>query len=358
MVVRPLDAAGAASASASPVVRTIVGGSDARAWDEFVHGHPEGTFFHLSQWRDVIQRAFGHPVHYLFAEIDGAVCGVLPLVHVKSLLFGNALVSTPFCVYGGIVADGNAAREALARRACDLAHELGVDYLEMRNRTQQHPDWPSKDLYVTFRREISAESEKNMLAIPRKQRAMVRKGIQKSLRSEIDTDVLRLYQIYSESLRNLGTPVFSRKYLEILHNVFGESCEIRTILTGEEPIASVLSFYFRDEVLPYYGGGTHAARAVAGNDFMYWEVMEAARRRGTRIFDFGRSKHGTGSFEFKQHWGFEPQPLCYEYYFVKARTVPNLSPTNPKYQYFIRLWRRLPLKVTWLVGPFLASYLG
>jgi FemAB-related protein (PEP-CTERM system-associated) len=146
--------------------------------------------------------------------------------------------------------------------------------------------------------------------------------------------------------------------LGILQEVFGERCEVRTIVNGAEAVASVLSFYFRDEVLPYYGGGTAAARAVAGNDFMYWEVMEAARLRGLRIFDFGRSKRGTGAFDFKEHWGFEPERLWYEYYLVKARSIPNLSPTNPKYQHFIRLWRRLPLKVTWLVGPFLANYLG
>ena len=348
----------AARADSLLAVRKLVGDADAHGWNEFVERHPEGTFFHLSQWRDVISRAFGHPVHYLFAERNGEIRGVLPLAHVKSLLFGNALVSTPFCVYGGIVADDADAHEALTRHACDLAHRLGVDYLEMRNRKQQHPEWESKDLYVTFRRQILAESEKNMLAIPRKQRAMVRKGIQKNLRSEVDSDVDRHYRIYSESLRNLGTPPFSRKYLGILQEVFGERCEVRTIVNGAEAVASVLSFYFRDEVLPYYGGGTAAARAVAGNDFMYWEVMEAARLRGLRIFDFGRSKRGTGAFDFKEHWGFEPERLWYEYYLVKARSIPNLSPTNPKYQHFIRLWRRLPLKVTWLVGPFLANYLG
>jgi FemAB-related protein (PEP-CTERM system-associated) len=349
---------GAARSETLPVVRALLGDASTRAWNEYVERHPDGTFFHLSQWRDVIRRAFGHSVHYLFAERNGEIRGVLPLVHVRSLLFGNALVSTPFCVYGGIVADDANAHAALTQHACELAHRLGVDYLEMRNRKQQHPEWQSKDLYVTFRRAILAEADENMLAIPRKQRAMVRKGIQKNLRSEVDADVDRNYDIYSESLRNLGTPAFSRKYLKILKEVFGDRCEVRTIVSGVEPIASVLSFYFRDEVLPYYGGGTAAARAVAANDFMYWEVMEAARRRGLRIFDFGRSKRGTGSFDFKEHWGFQPEPLCYEYYLVKARAVPNLSPTNPKYQRFIRLWRRLPLKVTWLVGPFFANYLG
>jgi FemAB-related protein (PEP-CTERM system-associated) len=140
--------------------------------------------------------------------------------------------------------------------------------------------------------------------------------------------------------------------------VFGESCDIVNILKGERLVASVLNFYFRDEVLPYYGGGTLEARAVAGNDFMYWSVMERAREKGCRIFDYGRSKRGTGAFDFKTYWGFEPEQLYYEYFLVKRREMPNLSPTNPKYGKAIELWRRLPLKLTQLIGPPIAKYLG
>jgi len=329
-----------------------------RAWDDFVLAHDDGTFFHLAGWEEVLRRAFGHRTHYLVALEQDAVRGVLPLAQVKSLLFGHSLVSTPFCVYGGILAADEAARAALEARACDLARELGVGYLEMRNRRRQHPDWPSKDLYVTFRKAIAAESEPNMLAIPRKQRAMVRKGIQKGLRSEIDAKVDRHYAMYSESLRNLGTPVFPKRYLEILQDVFGKDCEVLTVLNGDEAVASVLSFYFRDEVLPYYGGGTRAARSVSGNDFMYWEVMERARQGGRRLFDYGRSKRGTGSFDFKTYWGFEPEPLYYEYFLVGDREMPNLSPTNPKYEALIRVWRRLPLALTQRIGPLVAKYLG
>jgi FemAB-related protein (PEP-CTERM system-associated) len=228
----------------------------------------------------------------------------------------------------------------------------------MRNRRRQHPDWPVKDLYVTFRKAIDRDSEKNMLAIPRKQRAMVRKGIKEELHAEIDESVDRHYDLYSESLRNLGTPVFSKRYLEILKETFGEACDIVTILKGDRPVASVLNFYFRDEVLPYYGGGTQEARAVAGNDFMYWQVMERGREKGCRIFDYGRSKRGTGAFDFKTYWGFEPEQLYYEYYLVKRREVPNLSPTNPKFGKAIELWRRMPLRLTQIVGPPVAKYLG
>jgi len=328
------------------------------AWDAFVLAHPEGTFFHLSKWQSVLQRAFGHRTHYLIAERNGEVCGVLPLAEVRSLLFGHSLVSTPFCVYGGIVAADAPAFAALEKHACELATRLGVSHLEMRNRRRQHPGWPVKDLYVTFRKSINADSEANMLGIPRKQRAMVRKGIQKELRAEVDGSVDRAYEMYSESLRNLGTPVFSPRYMRILKETFGEDCEVLTVMHGSEPVASVMSFLFRDEVLPYYGGGTHAARPVAGNDFMYWEVMERARQQGRAIFDYGRSKLGSGSFDFKKNWGFEPEPLYYEYFLVRAREMPNLSPTNPKYSLFIRMWQKLPVAVTRIVGPWLARHLG
>ncbi len=332
--------------------------SDLARWNAFVLGHPQGTFFHRAEWQQVLVRAFRHKTHYLLAERGGQVCGVLPLAQVKSALFGHSLVSTPFCVYGGILSADAAAHAALEKAACELGRQLGVDYVEMRNRQRSHPEWPCKDLYFTFRRPIDADAEKNMLAIPRKQRAMVRKGIQKNLRSELDAGTERLFAIYSESLRNLGTPVFSPRYLQILQETFGADCEVLTVLADTQPIASVLSFYFRDEVLPYYGGSVTAARAVAGNDFMYWQVMERARERGSKVFDFGRSKRETGAFDFKSNWGFEPEPLCYEYFLVKARSMPDLSPKNPKYERMIHLWRRLPVPITRLVGPPVARYLG
>jgi FemAB-related protein (PEP-CTERM system-associated) len=228
----------------------------------------------------------------------------------------------------------------------------------MRNRRRLHPDWPSKDLHVTFRRPITSDAEKNLLAIPRKQRAMVRKAIQRGLQATLESDTGNLYAMYSESLRNLGTPVFGRRYLDLLQEVFGNDCEILCVRQDGRPIAAVLSFYFRREVLPYYGGGTATARAAAGNDFMYWAVMERARERGVDLFDFGRSKRESGSFDFKKNWGFEPEPLYYEYHLVRSRTVPNLSPTNPKYRMMIGLWQHMPLWLTRLVGPLVAGKLG
>jgi FemAB-related protein (PEP-CTERM system-associated) len=328
-------------------------------WDAFVDGCLEATFFHRSGWKDVIERSFGHRCYFLFAESQGIIRGILPLVHINSRLFGRSLVSSGFSVYGGPVALDAHTRHALDSEALRLAEQLNVDCLEYRLRAPAHTDWACKsELYVTFRKDLDPDPEKNLLAIPRKQRAMVRKGIKLGLEGEIDQTTDRFFALYAESVRNLGTPVFSRKFFRTLKDVFGPDCEILTVVHDGQAVAGVMSFLFRDEVLPYYGGGGIAARAVAGNDFMYWDVMRRACERGARVFDFGRSKRGTGSFSFKKHWGFEAVPLHYEYKLVRGREIPEINPTNPKYQALISMWRRLPLPVANFLGPFISRDLA
>lgn len=336
----------------------ILDNSNRARWDNFVQAASEATFFHQAGWKEVIERAFGHKTYFLYAENKGEITGILPLVHVNSLLFGNTLISTAFCVYGGIVAKDEASASELDKEACRLAEELGVDCLEIRNRVRKAPSRPYKDLYVTFRKELDPVLEKNMLAIPRKQRAMVRKGIEAGLSSSIDAGVERFYRAYSESVRNLGTPVFSKKYFRILKEVFEDQCEVLTVELNGNLVASVMSFYFKDEVLPYYGGGTELARHVKGNDFMYWEVMRRAVEKGVRIFDYGRSKIGTGSYGFKKNWGFTPEPLYYEFHLVKVDSLPDINPLNPKYRAFIAAWKHLPIPISQMIGPWLSKDLG
>jgi FemAB-related protein (PEP-CTERM system-associated) len=327
-------------------------------WDAFVDACPDASFFHKAGWRDVLIQAFGHRPYYLYAEDNGEIVGVLPLGHVKSRLFGNSLASTPFCVYGGAVAVSESVRLELETVACNLARELEVDYLELRNLSPSSAPRLRKDLYVTFRKVLEPELEKNLLAIPRKQRAMVRKGMSGGLVSVIDKSVDRFYETYAESVRNLGTPVFGKNLFQTLLKVFPKETEILSVELGGKVVSSVMSFYFRDEVAPYYGGGTAGARDLYANDFMYWEVMRRAVERGARVFDYGRSKKGTGSYRFKTHWGFEPAPLFYEYELVKAAAMPEINPLNPKYRLFIEGWKRLPLSVSKLIGPVLARNLG
>ena len=331
---------------------------DVARWDAFVFANPEATFFHRVGWKNVIERAFGHRTHYLLAERAGEVVGVLPLTEIKSRLFGHSLVSNIFCVYGGIAADDEAARAALDTTAQQLAQTLQVGHLEYRQLKPFHAEWPQQDLYFTFRKAIDPDIEANMLAIPRKQRAMVRKGIKNGLVAEIDTAVDRFFSLFADNVKRHGTPALPKRYFALLKAEFGTDCEILSVLHQGRVISSVLTFYFRNEVLPYYAGDAEDARHLAANDFKYWELMRRGCERGYTVFDYGRSKHGTGQFDFKKNWGFEAQPLHYEYYLVKAPRIPEHNPSNPKYRLFIEMWKRLPTPVANALGPYIVKHLG
>jgi FemAB-related protein (PEP-CTERM system-associated) len=331
----------------------------ASRWDAFVHACPEATFFHRAGWQRIMEQVFGHRTYFLYAERDGAIVGVLPLAQVKTLLFGHALVSLPFTVYAGVASQDEAAAAALEAEAERIARELGAEHLELRQMTRKHEGWPAQDLYVTFRKAILPEEEANMLAIPRKQRAMVRKGIKNGLVAQFDDHVDRFFALFSDNVHRHGTPALSKRYFEALRSTFGNDCSVMTVTTPEgKPLSSVLSFYFRDEILPYYAGDDEAARDLAANDFKYWELMRHACAKGLKIFDYGRSKVGTGPYAFKKNWGFEPQPLSYEFRLFKRDSIPQNNPNNPKYKLMIATWRRLPLPVANWLGPFVVRGLG
>ncbi len=332
---------------------------DTQRWESFVERCPDATFFHRLGWRQIIEGIFRHRTHYLVAEREGNLVGILPLAEVRTRFFGHTLVSLPFCVYGGPAADDSEAEQALIDAAKALARSLGVTHLELRNRTSKCPGWPQQDLYVTFRKEIERDVEANLLAIPRKQRAMVRKGIKNGLRSEIDASVDRFFALYADNMHRHGTPPFAKGYFARLAEVFGDACEVLTVTDSRgRPVSSVLSFYFRDEVLPYYAGDTVDARELAANDFKYWELMRRACERGLRVFDYGRSKRGTGSFDFKHNWGFAETPLAYEYCLLEGDAIPQNNPLNPKYRAMIAVWKQLPRSVANALGPHIVRGLG
>jgi FemAB-related protein (PEP-CTERM system-associated) len=345
--------------AAGPAAVRAFTDADAAAWDAFVARCPSATFFHRVGWRALIEDVFRHRCHYLVAERDGAITGVLPLAEIASRLFGHSLSSLPFAVYGGAAADDAASERALIDAARELARARGAAHLELRHREARCQGWPAQDLYVTFRRAILADADTNMQAVPRKQRAMIRKGIKNGLTSEIDAGIDRFFRLYADNVHRHGTPPFPRRYFARLKETFGDDCEVLIVRDAEgTPVSGVMSFYFRDEVLPYYAGDTAAARDLAANDFKYWELLRRACERGVRVFDYGRSKRGTGSFDFKKNWGFEPTPLVYEYALLRRADIPQNNPANPKYRAFISLWRRLPRPVANALGPMIVRNLG
>lgn len=328
-------------------------------WDQFVLQCPCASFFHRAGWQKIIRDVFAHDTYFLFAVKNDQFQGVLALGHVNSWLFGNSLVGLPFAVYGGVAASNAEAAAALEHEAQQIAQRLGVDHLELRNIDLRHADWPTQDLYVTFRKEIFAEEEANMLAIPRKQRAMVRKGIKNGLTTDIERDVERFFALYADNVHRHGTPAMPKRYFKALMAEFGQDCEVLTVVSPDgRALSSVMSFYFRDEVLPYYAGDDESARDLAANDFKYWELLRRACARGLKVFDYGRSKKGTGSYAFKKNWGFEPQQLNYSYRLYKRDAIPQNNPSNAKYKLLIATWRRMPIGLANWLGPFIVRNLG
>lgn len=331
----------------------------AKRWDEFVFACPEATFFHRAAWQGIMKDVFRHPAYFFYAEEAGEIQGVLPLAHVNSMLFGNALVALPFAVYGGVAATNPAAQLALEEKAQELADNLGVDHIEFRNIEPKHPDWPTQDLYVTFIRDIPEILDEKMLCIPQKRRNMVRKAIKLGLYSTHDDSVNDFFPLYAENVRDHGTPALGKNYFQALVKSFGEDCDILTIRAADgRPVSTIMSFYFRDQVLAYYAGEHSTARNTAANDLKYWELMKRAAARGCKKFDLGRSKKGTGSFEFKRLWEFQSHPLHYEYVLLKRDQIPQNNPMNPKYRLFIWLWQRFPIPVANALGPMIVRNLG
>jgi FemAB-related protein (PEP-CTERM system-associated) len=332
---------------------------DETAWEEYVVSHPQGTFFHRAAWQRVIVRSFGHKPYYSLTLRAGKITGILPLIHMKTRLFGNALVSTPFCVSGGPIADDPESLQALTSMADKIMVTLRVPVCELRGGTDLGADWQtSKGLYAGFRRMLPDNNEETLKAIPRKQRAVVRKAIQNGLTSVTSTSLEPFFHLYAESLRDHGTPMFPRRYFLALVENFCNSVEILTVYNKQMPICAVLCFYHKNEVLPYYAGGSKISRNLGGHDFMYWEVMRRAVDRGLTSFDFGRSKIDTGPYTFKRNWGFEPEPISYSWRLHSGGQIYEHNPLNPKYRLMIAAWKRLPLMVANFVGPYLLRGLG
>jgi FemAB-related protein (PEP-CTERM system-associated) len=331
-------------------------------WDDFVKGHQHGSFFHLSAWQQVISKSFQHPCYFLYIRCDNKIAGVLPLVEVKSLLFGHALISTPFCVYGGAIANSVELVRELEQEACYLAEQLSVDYLELRYQEQQDSNLLLKQAHSTFGCPIPDSDEQILASIKKKQRAVIRHSHNNELTTSVAQKEQKLndfYNLLSESYRNLGTPIFSKNFFKNLMACFANDIDILVINNkAEQPSSAVMNFYFNEQVLPYYGGGNAEARAIKSADYMYYQVMCNARKKGFTWYDFGRSKNNSGAYNYKKNWGMQAKPLHYYYYLVNATELPNLSPNNPKYKMFIKLWQKLPLKLSQLLGPLLSKYLG
>ena len=329
--------------------------------DSYVAEHPESVLFHRPHWSLAVERGCGQRGHYLVAERPGGgLAGCLPLTDVRSALFGRALVSTGFGTGGGVIADDKASAAALLRAAAGLADRIGCSTLELRGGEFGDDYAVRDDVYVGFAMDLPEGEEAIIKSIKRRHRGVkraraldlgVRVGVSPKDRSDF-------FRVYGESMRNLGSPVFPGRLFDSMLDLFGGDCDILTISDGAAPVASVLNFYFKDIVHPYWGGGTTAARDCFASELMYFEVMCHASKRGCTRFDFGRSKVGTGNYSFKMNWGMDPQPLRYGVRTAPGAAPRDINPLSPKNKLKVEAWKKLPLWISNRLGPALARGLG
>ena len=338
--------------------------AELRRIEAFVQAHPSGTAFHRPAWLLASATGTGNRAHALLSEHGGEIAAYLPLTEIHSPLFGRMLASSGFAVGGGLLAQDSVSGAGIFAALEEMALRLSCSAAELRGGVlpQRRAGWSIKrDSHCGFVQPLAADDEAQLTQIPRKQRAEVRKGLAGELTvtaGSAASDRAAHYAVYAESVRNLGTPVFPAQLFAEVLDAFGDSADILTVWNGAEPVASVLSLYHAGAVMPYWGGGTHAARRLRANDRMYYELMLHARQRGCERFDFGRSKTHSGAYDFKRNWGFEPEPLSYAVWTAPGTAPRDADPTSARHSARIELWKRLPLPLANLLGPHIARGLG
>lgn len=328
-------------------------------WQQYVVENQAATIFHQVGFLSLLADYFKLTAYYCHAfDQKEQLLGVLPLMLFNNLLQGKALISLPHCVYGGVLANHPQIANALTSCAVELAKAQKVDFLLLKSR--QADEAVISGLYYNFHKKLASSAAENWEKIDKKKRADIRKARKYGLSVQIHQDVGLFYRHYGISLRRLGTPILDQSYFEQLMLCLGDACQIFTTFYEGRAVASVMVFFFRNEVMPYYAGGLDETRDLHAYDFIYWFLMEYAITHGYEYFNFGRSRVGTGSFDYKRHWGFQAQPLQYQHWAISDATQDgwSLHPNHPKWQLPIKVWQRLPLWLTFKIGPWIAKQLA
>jgi FemAB-related protein (PEP-CTERM system-associated) len=331
------------------------------AWERFVAGHEHATLFHGLKWRDMLVSTFKHQPLYTLAMRSGEVVGVLPLISIRSMFMGRSLISVPFGVYGGVLSTEEQATHALCEEARRLSNESNAHYVELRH-LHLPPGMgglPASDLYHTFIKELPDDPAEIVAGLPRKARAEVRKARR---HDDIETrvgqlDIETFHRLFALNKRRLGSPPFPKSLFYRILETLADQTLMLSVHKGERPIAAVMSFVFRDSLMAYYSGAIMEANRVSANNLMYAALMEEAVRRGLRTFDFGRSRSGTGAFDFKKNQGFRPQLLHYQYLLGEGQEIPAHNNSNPKYDVARRVFRLLPRFASERVGSYVSKRL-
>ena len=332
---------------------TISSDVDPADWDAFVVAQPQATGYHLWAWRRVFERAFGHRTHYLGARRKGAIVGVLPLVFFDSWLFGRFGVSLPFVNYGGVLAADDVVARALLDAACDAALSSRLAHLELRHRGQRFPDLAVKHHKVAMTLALPRDEKTLWERLDRKVRNQVRKAEKSGLTAVAGGAELlpAFYEIFARNMRDLGTPVYSRRFFEEVFAQFPTETRVYVVRQGTKEVAAAISYAWRDAVEVPWASSLREFRPLSPNMLLYWFAIGQAIAGGFSVFDFGRSTPDEGTYHFKRQWGAEPEPLSWEYRLFSGTGLPDQSPRNVKFRLAIAAWKRLPLSIANALGP-------
>jgi FemAB-related protein (PEP-CTERM system-associated) len=338
---------------------TIARESGAALWDEYVHRTPAATVYHLFAWRRVIEKTFGHRAVYLSALDGDQIVGLLPLIEMRSRLFGHMLVSLPFFNYGGICSTREDVRLALLEAAVGVARERRADAVELR----QEDDWdlglPRKAAKVAMRRQLPPTADELWKALGSKLRNQVQRPRKEGMTAVVgrQDQLDAFYDVFATNMRDLGTPVYPKTLFANILEDFPDRTWIGAVYAGRTPVAAGFLVGFKDRLEIPWASSLGAYNRFSPNMLLYWSVLEFACSNGYREFDFGRSTPGEGTFKFKEQWGARPTPLYWYYWLPNGADMPQVNPKNPKYKAAIALWQRMPLGLTRLIGPRIVKYI-
>lgn len=331
--------------------------SDYHLWEHYVERSPNPTFYHRVEWKEVIEKSFGHKTYYLMAIDEDVVVGILPMVHMKSLLFGSIFCSMPFLNFGGICADNENAEKALFKEARSILYKMKGDYLEMRHLKKSSLDIPYTTHKVSMTINLDPDPEVLWESFKSKHRTNIRRAAKNDLEIKFGGNEFLedFYNILSIGWRDLGTPFYQLSFFQNTLSAFKDSVEICIVIFQEKPIAIAFNGFFKDTVEGMWMYSIREFSKLQTTYFLYWKMIERYCNKGYKLFHLGRSSSESGGIFYKKKWNAELKQLYWEYALNRSNKIPELNVDNPKYQKAINLWRKLPVQVTQYLGPHIAK---
>lgn len=328
--------------------------SDEKAWNEYVFNQPNSTFYHQIGWKNVVEQTYKHKPFYLIAKGSDKIGGVLPLFLMKSRIFGIKLISIPFAPYGGIIADNEYVENALLLEAEKIAKENGSNYLELRNSTEKsNARFVTNNSYVTFIIALDQGLDIIWQNLRRDKKKGIQKGKKANFLVEWNTNIDNFYDIEVHSMKDLGTPVHSYDFFNNIVNEFPESTKILTIKYRNIVVCCKFLLFYKDTVISMWASTLNDYKEFHPYDFANWEAIEYSYNAGYKYFDFGRCLLNSGVFQYKEGWTEEYKQLYYQFYSSHDLPLPDFGQSNPDRKTFARIWKKLPMPITKIMGPML-----